>query len=248
MAPHAEEEVQFLHVTSTAGTAIEQWALRQLGIRWGHENRALREPAWGLLSFGGATWGRAERWHMPPALLLASDHRHKMPCISCAASADPSRRGPPYNGTHVFCVTRHPVCRCVSEFRSVSSKPPHAWANGTFATWDAWLNASLRRVGGTAPSLAHNLPVVPWYSCDTYLRFEHLQADFTRFVRRRWPSLTPEQTVLPTFRHSRNLPYNVTSAQLHAIASVFAADMRAFGYTLRDIPCSLTSGPGGGAA
>lgn len=152
-------------------------------------------------------------------------------------------RGAPYLGAHTFCVHRHPVCRTISEYRSLYSKPPHTIGPQNRVPWARWLRKSLDLVRGSQPREAHNLPVAAWYPCDSFLRFETLQADFTALLRRLLPQLPSEATLLPSVSHARPLSLRVTPSDLASIAATFAADFAAFNYSLQSIPCNLSYGP-----
>ena len=229
----------------------------------------LKRPqgGWAAISWGHKPFF-SERWHAPPSLLFASDLLHRTFSNSneylahckrssggyrsedacCASCQGAGRIGPPYTDAHVFCTARHPVCRTISEYRSVWSKPRHPQETNPNASrrgpqpraWDSWLNLSLGSVGGPRPVQVHNLPVAPWYPCDTYLRFEHLQEDFSALLER-W-HFPRNRTLLPHISHARQLPVRVTNEQLSRIALTFADDLRRFNYSMAPeaIPCDLS--------
>ena len=60
--------VQFVHITSAAGTAIEQWG-RRYGFRWGKEHPALKRFVMLSSPLHRSIYGYNEMWHTPPSLL-----------------------------------------------------------------------------------------------------------------------------------------------------------------------------------
>lgn len=83
----------FLHIPKNAGTAIEEAGLAQ-GVRWG------RHWTWGTVEMPDGYW--CNKYHVPPAFLPDSEK---------------------YDAGEVFCVTRHPYDRAVSEYKYLLSVP-----------------------------------------------------------------------------------------------------------------------------
>ena len=200
----------------------------------------------GLTSPTDKLWAHhMEAWHVPPAMLTSRNatdwHR------------EPWRRPPTYTDDglrpgdaprHLFCVVRHPVCRVIAQFRSAFNR--HSRGCGTACGLEEWLSdAHLNQVAGPFPRAVHGLAVVPWYSssCDSVLRHERLQEDFSRLIARYAPQHARSST-LPYVSNadpSRDLRFNVTPRLLEKIGHAYAADMHHFGYSLdpAHIPCAL---------
>ena len=77
--------LQFVHITSTGGSAIEAWG-RAHGQRWGQRHPFLRDRVkwsdmyWSRgIEYRGSTaprnmLGRMEAWHAPPAMPVSYTH------------------------------------------------------------------------------------------------------------------------------------------------------------------------------
>lgn len=92
-----DDSVIFLHIPKNAGTAIEDSGWAA-GIRWG------KHWAWGSVQMPDGYW--CNKYHVPPAYL-----------------PDPEL----YMNTSVFCVSRHPFDRMVSEYKYLATVP---WGQG----------------------------------------------------------------------------------------------------------------------
>ena len=91
------------------------------------------------------------------------------------------------------------------------------------------------------------MPLAPWYraACDTLLRHEHLQDDFTSFVTAVLPQHAND-TALPWVSSAsparRNLSYELSRADVARIGKAYALDLETFNYTLEEIPCPIRRG------
>eukprot|EP00927_Polykrikos_kofoidii_P029769 TRINITY_DN2567_c0_g1_i1.p1 TRINITY_DN2567_c0_g1~~TRINITY_DN2567_c0_g1_i1.p1 ORF type:complete len:531 (+),score=73.18 TRINITY_DN2567_c0_g1_i1:227-1594(+) len=83
----------FLHIPKNAGTAIEEAGMVE-GVRWG------RHWTWGTVEMPDGYW--CNKYHVPPTFLPDANK---------------------YDGAEVFCVTRHPYERAVSEYKYLLSVP-----------------------------------------------------------------------------------------------------------------------------
>ena len=250
--------VQFMHVTSCGGTAVEDWG-RAHGLLWGRNNPLLHRPRYIHRVVPWRRFPSLERWHVPPEWLRDFDRFRELRHVNSTDQTRGKRvheggwwpmrntsgwAATPYVGAHVFCIVRHPVCRTVSEYRSNygPGKPKRdGWDKRV--GWERWLEHNLNTVGGEDAAAVHSLPIHRWYPCDTFLRYEHLQADFDGFVRR-WQLVPPgANTTLPRgarqTHHGRNKDeaVHVTQRQLSRIRHTFSADFDHFGYNLTSIPC-----------
>lgn len=109
MARCLEGRLEFLHIPKNAGTTIEV-AGRGAGISWGVSNIGFRFSR--RMPDGSA----CSSYHIPPR------HLHGLS---------------PYAGAELFCVTRHPYQRAVSEYSYLLSAPwaekySEAYGNGIF--------------------------------------------------------------------------------------------------------------------
>ena len=231
------KRLQFLHVTKSAGTAIEQWGARH-GFQWGSHHPLLQPSSSRPSKFVRVQINQAEthmeRFHAPPSILAAESRGNVW-------SRDHLLRDVlPYNSSYVFCVARHPVCRAISEFRCPWKGASHG------ESFTSWLHKRARLVAGEAPTMAHGLPLTPWYvgACDTVLRFEHLQHDFTELIRWADPALVranESAATLPVVNEARSLRYALTPHDLNFIFDIYQADFEHFNYSLSAIPCPLDS-------
>uniref|UniRef100_A0A6U9ILT9 Sulfotransferase domain-containing protein n=1 Tax=Zooxanthella nutricula TaxID=1333877 RepID=A0A6U9ILT9_9DINO len=94
--------LELVHIPKNAGTSVEESGL-QHGIQWGTHAKDLSEQQ----EMPDGNW--CNRWHVPIPLL----------------------QGPnPYEDADVFCITRHPYERAVSEYSWLAEKewaPPWIW-------------------------------------------------------------------------------------------------------------------------
>ena len=221
--------IELIHVTKAAGGAIEEWGVRH-GFKWGSFHPVLRYPKWLQVKYG-RRGGMMERWHTPPGLLLYGDQRG-LGKAAASLSVDP------YARAHTFCVVRHPVCRMVSEFRC-----PFQGSRGNM-NFSLWVRKRVRQQLGPLPISAHGLPIMPWYPCMTYLRFERLQSDFASFVEAvilpRRPSAKHWNLTLPRVNGALPLKYNVTPQDLALILRTFRDDFERFNYSASNPPCRMS--------
>jgi hypothetical protein len=88
------QQLLFMHIPKNAGSTIEDIANAQ-GVKWGRNSQ--------LSARMKMTDGNeCNKWHVPPALLPAPN---------------------PYQNAEVFCVTRHPYDRILSEYRYLLNVP-----------------------------------------------------------------------------------------------------------------------------
>lgn len=106
----SSSDLVFLHIPKNAGTTVEQ-AGSLVGISWGDLDPGLHSRQ--LMPDGNM----CSRWHVPPRLAGA-----------------PSQ----YSSAEVFCITRHPYERAVSEYKYLLSVP---WGRLSGKQWHARLDA-----------------------------------------------------------------------------------------------------------
>jgi len=81
----------FAHIPKNAGSTIENIAFNKGGVSWGY-----RQPGFHRNKQRMPDGNVCSKWHVPPAYMAAPN---------------------PYNNAEVFCVTRHPYDRALSEYR-----------------------------------------------------------------------------------------------------------------------------------
>lgn len=101
LVKNSNVELEFLHITKTGGTSVEDLG-RRLGFDWGFNDRKHLEPYF-LETIQGSEIGcHSAEWHWPKQAFK------KNPYLKCKSDAACTKK--------TFTVVRHPFSRVVSEF------------------------------------------------------------------------------------------------------------------------------------
>lgn len=212
-----QKRLLFLHIPKNAGTTIEDSG-RDVGISWGRMlNQGLKVMPDG---------SKCNMWHVPPAYLPAGKQFN------------------PYANAEVFCVTRHPYERAVSEYNYLVGVPwgkqhpimPLCQPLGL----NNFLSATLQEVKG-GKKFTNDCHMVPqsdyvwgpsgrqW--CQTVLKIDHLTAEFNQLMAQRGlsvrlgPKKNSKAGVCPKVSTA-----SLTPATKALINQVYAADFAKLGY------------------
>jgi len=221
----ASQNLTFLHIPKNAGTTIEDLA-HENGVDWG------RHMTWDSCIPGhGQCWAR---WHEPPALLHDSS---------------------PYVNTTVFCVTRDPYDRIISEYKYIYENPAYQWGNAPifseYGCSERGLNDWIKSVltsfegGETYLEMCHMLPqsFYIWGPpddagnqcryCNEILRLDGLTDSFNGLMGRLNYTMRMEPHNHSNSGGCPNLGKDrLNSESLQMIARVYERDFALLNYTL----------------
>lgn len=207
----------FLHIPKNAGTTIEDTGA-QSGMSWGR----MLQQGQKVMPDGS----KCNLWHVPPAYLPAGKANN------------------PYAGAEVFCVTRHPYDRAVSEYNYLVGVPwgknqplePRCQPLGL----NQFMTATMTRVKAGKKFLGdcHMVPQSEYIWgptgrqwCQTILKIEELTTSFNTLMAQRGLSLRlgPKKNskagVCPQLSSASLTP--ATKAMLN---QVYASDFAKLGY------------------
>ena len=240
--------LEFVHITKTAGTAIEM-AAGHAGIRWG----SCHYWSKGHSETCGA--------NNPEDRSLVRDHRdscpvkYKLPAWHLPPQCFPEALDP-YAGRRTFLVVRNPFDRMLSEYRCPWTG--HAAEGGrdveSTKSLNAWIQRKIKRVPHRDGfRLGHGIPM-HWYAykngqqiVDHVLHFENLSADFARLMQRYALNISLPVAKVNTHQgtaHSLSVhDFDATSRQL--IRDYYADDFRFFRYNV-SLPEDVTGPEPGG--
>ena len=226
--------LEFVHITKTAGSAIEEAAARS-GVKWGvcHFKRVIK--------FGPSCMFRD--WEVPrPAY-----DRSAIPFHFKGTLGEPWHTPPhwfrqnPYNNTKTFCVVRNPYDRIVSEYYSKFGGYKGNGRNNV-TVMNGWIQKQL------APGMKRQVHRLPQHMyvynmmgekiIDHVLRFERLEEGFAALMDqyelnidlpRRLNQRNASNSVLTTA--------NLTEETIRVINTFYGDDFKRFSYTqLKLIP------------
>ena len=221
--------LEFVHITKTAGSAIEEAAARS-GVKWGvchfkrvnkfgpscmYKDRNIARPAYDRNAIPFRFKGTlGEPWHTPPHWF----------------------RQNPYNNTKTFCVVRNPYDRIVSEYYSKFGGYKGNDRNNA-TVMNRWIQKQL------SPRIQRRLHRLPQHMyvfsimgkkiIDHVLHFESLDEDFTALMEQYKISID-----LPKRVNERNTTVstlttaNFTDETIRVINAYYADDFILFNYTM----------------
>lgn len=220
-----QKRLVFAHIPKNAGTTIEDIA-RQFGVQWGRHGTQQRYGAARQLMPDGST---CSKWHVPPEYL-----------------PEPNL----YSNAEVFCVTRHPYERALSEYRWALGlvNPPQAprlraAQPCTPAGLNTFLQQTLRRVqqGQTFIDDCHFLPQEKFVWgrgkkwCNHILRLDAFPNNFNDLMRANGYAISLQ----PAQKHNSHastcpmLTIKSFSAETKRLLNeVYAGDFRKLDYSL----------------
>ena len=155
-----ESFIEFIHIPKNAGTAIEN-AAKEQGVRWGRFKPEHREFV---------KDGICNYWHVPPKKFKDNNY---------------------YQKDQTFCVIRNPFSRIVSEYAYRHARTPQ---KNNARDMNEWIEKVLTKdnVANKGGKDCHLFPqhdyvyddVNDVYTCQTMLRFEHLESDFNDLMKK----------------------------------------------------------------
>jgi hypothetical protein len=218
----SDSKLKLVHITKTAGTALEQWGAKH-GFSWGFFWSELSNKAYGHPPHFGAA-----PWHTPPRLFQRS----------------------PYDGYEMFAVVRDPYARIISEFRcpwtgfcctdgSTPEVKKTRRAQATVNDLNAWVLEKLGK--GKARPPFHRGHLVPQHMYifredgsnlikpENVLRMERLDEDFKQLRERHnikgGPLERINESDVPKFQVS-----DLSPAARKFIEQEYSEDFKRFGY------------------
>ena len=220
--------LELVHITKTAGSAIEEAAARS-GVKWGvchwkrvksfgpickHEDWQVKRLAYNRSAipfhFKGSL---GEPWHTPPHWFRVN----------------------PYAGSKTFCVVRDPYERIVSEYYSKYGGY-HGADRNNVAVMNKWIQ---KRLSPYIKKQVHRLPQHLYvYNLegekviDHVLRFEHLDSDFTALMERYGLGVALTRRLNARNATTSMLTtVNLTGDTIRMINDFYDADFRWFNYS-----------------
>ena len=224
----SEIGIELVHITKTAGSAIEEAAARS-GVKWGvchwkrvnkfgkicmYKDWEVTRPAYNRSAipfhFKGSL---GEPWHTPPHWF----------------------RENPYVGSKTFCVVRDPYERIVSEYYSKFGGYNGVDRNNV-TVMNGWMQ---KRLSPHIKKQVHRLPQHLYvYNLegekviDHVLRFEHLDSDFTALMERYGLGVAlPQRLNARNATTSMLTTANLTDDTIQMMNDFYDADFRLFNYS-----------------
>jgi len=219
--------LQLVHIPKTAGTSIELAGFSQ-GIDWGSKNLDLK----GRQDMPDGSV--CNRYHVPPSLLTGTN---------------------PYRSSTMFCVTRNPYDRALSEYRYMLSVPwgheyETKYQNGIFNFAECspdGLNhfvqrtLTLYKAGFRFIDDCHHVPQTQYITkddggleCSIILRLEDMPSSFDNLMKEKgYPITIGGMHALDSAGKCKNLTTEALSLQTREmLQEVYAEDFRRLNYSM----------------
>ena len=199
------DDIDFIHITKTAGTSIEKWGL-QNNIKWSYEKKEIFDKGEYYIIWGSED-NYLEPWHIPPKCFVKNENY-------------------PYKNT-TFTVVRNPYTRIISEYYCpwIGSEYMHEHNLNDF---NLWIGDFLKQQG----KRGHGIPQSLYKPVNYILHFENLGKEFNDFVKSIDPSLS---TVLPHVNKSKIIKNkftikDISRENIKLINEIYSDDFDNFGY------------------